>query len=67
MVLKGAGPMGAMLANTITVAAANGGSSVSYEASFEGGGIAGPMGDMVAQAAGKELATSLDKLRALSA
>jgi acetyl-CoA C-acetyltransferase len=67
MVLKGAGPMGATLANTITVAPAGEGSTVSYEAQFEGGGIAGPMGEMVTQSAGKELATSLDKLKGLSA
>jgi hypothetical protein len=66
LVLKGAGPMGATLANRIVVEAVGEGSSLSYTAEFEGGGIQGPMGEMVTQAAGKELATSLDKLKELS-
>jgi hypothetical protein len=59
--------MGATLSTTIETAPAGDGSTVSYEARFEGGGIAGPMGEMVTQSAGKELATSLDKLKGLSA
>jgi len=66
MVLRGAGPMGATVANVITVAPANGGSAVSYEAEFSGGGIAGPMGDMVTQNAGTELEKSLAKLKELA-
>ena len=66
MLLRGAGPMGATLANRIEVVPAGDGSNVSYTAEFEGGGIQGPMGEMVTQAAGKELATSLDKLKTLA-
>jgi acetyl-CoA C-acetyltransferase len=63
IVMRGAGPMGATLATTITAS----GSTVSYEAEFSGGGIQGPMGDMVAKKAGEEIETSLEKLRALGA
>ena len=65
-VLKGAGPMGAQLATRITAAAAGGGSQISYEAEFSGGGIQGPMGEMVTKKAGEELDTSLAKLKALA-
>jgi len=62
MVLKGAGPMGAQLATTITAD----GTTVSYEAEFSGGGIQGPMGDMVTQKAGEEIEVSLGRLKELS-
>lgn len=62
IVMRGAGPMGATLATTIT---ADGG-TVSYEAEFSGGGIQGPMGDMVTQKAGEEIEASLEKLKALA-
>ncbi len=65
-VLRGGGPMGAQLATTISTQAAGEGSTVSYEAEFSGGGIQGPMGDMVTQKAGEELETSLAKLQALA-
>ena len=39
---------------------------VSYEAEFSGGGIQGPMGDMVTQKAGEEIEASLAKLKALA-
>lgn len=63
LVLKGAGPMGAQLATTIT-ATADG--AVSYEAEFSGGGIQGPMGEMVTKKAGEEIEASLDKLKTLA-
>ena len=66
LVLKGTGPMGSQVANVISVAAANGGSAVSYEAEFSGGAISGPMGDMVTQQAGSELEKSLAKLKQLA-
>ena len=66
IVMTGAGPMGAKLATTITVEENGGGSVVSYEAEFSGGGIQGPMGDMVTQKAGEEIETSLAKLKELS-
>jgi hypothetical protein len=66
MKMSGAGPMGAQLATTISAEASGEGSTVSYEAEFSGGGIQGPMGDMVAKTAGQELETSLAKLKDLS-
>jgi hypothetical protein len=54
--------MGATLATTITAD----GSTVSYEAEFSGGGIQGPMGDMVTKKAGEEIETSLEKLKGLA-
>jgi len=65
--MTGAGPMGAQLATTISTAAGDGGATVSYEAEFSGGGIQGPMGDMVTKQAGDELEKSLAKLKELSA
>jgi hypothetical protein len=67
LVLRGAGPMGASLATTISAAAAGDGATVSYEAEFSGGGIQGPMGEMVTKKAGEELETSLEKLKGLAA
>ena len=62
LVMSGSGPMGATLGTTIT---ADGG-TVSYEAEFSGGGIQGPMGDMVTKKAGEEIEASLSKLRTLA-
>ncbi len=68
LVMRGAGPMGATLATTITVDGDGDGSSVvAYEAEFSGGGIQGPMGEMVTQKAGEEIETSLARLKELSA
>jgi hypothetical protein len=66
LVMRGSGPMGATLATTITVEPAGEGSQVSYEAEFSGGGIQGPMGDMVTKTAGNEIDTSLAKLKELA-
>jgi carbon monoxide dehydrogenase subunit G len=65
IVLRGSGPMGAQLATTISAEAHGAGTQVSYEAEFSGGGIQGPMGEMVTKKAGEEIATSLEKLKAL--
>ncbi len=65
-VLRGSGPMGAALATTISAQATGNGSTVSYEAEFSGGGIQGPMGEMVTKKAGEELETSLSKLKELA-
>ena len=62
LLLRGAGPLGASLVTTITAA----GGTVSYEAGFFGGGIQGPMGDMVTQKAGDEIQASLAKLKSLA-
>jgi carbon monoxide dehydrogenase subunit G len=66
LVLKGAGPMGAQLATTITATSTGSGCEVSYLAEFDGGGIQGPMGEMVTKKAGEEIETSLGKLKALA-
>ena len=42
------------------------GSTVSYESGFDGGGLQGPMADMVTKAAGEELEKSLTKLKELA-
>ena len=55
LVMRGAGPMGATLATTISVEPNGGSSVVSYEAEFAGGGIQGPMGEMVTKKAGEEI------------
>jgi hypothetical protein len=65
LVMRGAGPMGATLATTISAAGEGAATTVSYEAEFSGGGIQGPMGDMVTKKAGEEIETSLGKLQAL--
>ena len=65
-VLEGDGPMGAKLATRIsTTANGSGSTTVSYEAEFAGGGIQGPMGEMVTKKAGEEIETSLQKLKGL--
>lgn len=66
LVLKGAGPMGAQLATTITASSSDGGCELSYEAQFDGGAIQGPMGEVVTQKAGEEIEASLGKLKALA-
>jgi acetyl-CoA C-acetyltransferase len=66
LVMNGAGPMGATLSSTISVTAAGDGSTISYESGFDGGGLQGPMADMVTKAAGEELEKSLTKLKELA-
>jgi carbon monoxide dehydrogenase subunit G len=63
--ITGAGPMGAQLRTTIETMPSDGGSTVSYYAEFSGGGIQGPMGDMVTKKAGEEAELSPEKLKAL--
>lgn len=65
-VMKGAGPMGAQLSTTISAAPGDGGSEVSYEAEFSGGGIQGPMGEMVTQKTGEAVEASLAKLKEIA-
>jgi carbon monoxide dehydrogenase subunit G len=65
-VLRGSGPMGAQLATTIVATPSGEGTAISYEAEFSGGGIQGPIGEMVTKKAGEELETSLDRLKALA-
>ena len=66
LVMTGAGPMGATLSSTISVTEAGDGSTISYESGFDGGGLQGPMADMVTKAAGDELEKSLTKLKELA-
>lgn len=66
VVLKGAGPMGATVANVISVEAAHGGSAVSYEAEVSGGGIRGPMGHLITRRTNTELEKSLAKLKEMA-
>jgi carbon monoxide dehydrogenase subunit G len=66
LVLKGDGPMGAKLATTLTTLSNGDGTTVTYDAEFAGGGIQGPMGDMVTKKAGEELVVSLVNLKALA-
>ena len=67
LVMRGAGPMGAQLSTTISAVADGDATLLSYEAEFSGGGLAGPMGDMVTQKTGEELEASLAKLQGLTA
>ena len=67
VVMRGGGPMGAQLATTITAVPDGEATMVSYEAEFSGGGIQGPMGDMVTKKACEEIEASLSRLRELAA
>jgi uncharacterized protein YndB with AHSA1/START domain len=67
-VWNGEGPMGIRLGSTLELAPAAGGATmVTIEVSFDGGPLAGPLGDTVAQSAKKGAAESLEKLKALVA
>jgi carbon monoxide dehydrogenase subunit G len=66
MALRGSGPLGAELATRITTEADGAGTKLSYEAEFSGGGIQGPMGEMVTKKAGEEIETSLGRLKELA-
>ena len=57
--------MGAQLSTTITAQGEGSATTLSYIAEFSGGGIQGPMGEMVTKKAGEEIEASLGKLRAL--
>jgi hypothetical protein len=63
--MSGAGPMGATLSCKVSTTASGDGATVSYESEFSGGGLVGPMGDMVTKKFGEELETSLAKLKEL--
>jgi len=66
LVMRGSGPMGAQLATRIIASSSGNGTALSYEAEFSGGGIQGPMGEMVTKKAGEEIEASLDKLKSLA-
>ncbi len=65
LVLDGQGPMGVKLAQRLELAGEGDATSVSLTATFDGGALAGPMGDVVAKSAEKAGAESLERLRAL--
>jgi len=67
LAMSGAGPMGATLSAAISATPSGDGAAVSYESEFSGGGLVGPMGDMVTKKFGEELETSLAKLKELVA
>jgi acetyl-CoA C-acetyltransferase len=66
LVLRGLGPMGAQLATTITTQSEGGCTTVAYEAEFSGGGIQGPLAEVVTKNAGQEIETSLERLKQLA-
>jgi hypothetical protein len=61
----GEGPMGIRLGNRLQLDPSGDGTKVTIEVSFEGGPLAGPLGDSVAASARKGAAESLEKLKAL--
>ncbi len=62
---SGEGPMGIKLGTKLELVPASGGTTVSIEVSFDGGPLAGPIGDTVARSAQKGALESLEKLRGL--
>ena len=67
IVFDGEGPMGITLGTSLELAAENGGTKVTLATTFEGGPLAGPLGDSVAKSAQQAAEESLGKLRALVA
>jgi hypothetical protein len=65
IVLEGAGPMGVQLGQEISLTGDNGATTINFSASFNGGPLAGPMGDAVAKSAEKAAEESVGKLRGL--
>jgi hypothetical protein len=57
--------MGIRLGTAIELAPVDGGTTVSIQVSFEGGPLAGPVGDAVARSAQKGALESLERLRSL--
>jgi carbon monoxide dehydrogenase subunit G len=65
--LSGQGPMGVMLGQkvSITPTADGNGTTIQFEASFDGGPLAGPMGESIKASAEKAAEQSLEKLKGL--
>jgi Polyketide cyclase / dehydrase and lipid transport len=61
----GEGPMGIKLGNRLELAPAGEGTTVTISVSFDGGPLAGPLGESVAKSAEKGAAESLQKLKSL--
>lgn len=66
-VWDGEGPMGIKLGTKLELAANGPATTVTIEVSFDGGPLAGPLGESVAKSAEKGAAQSLEKLKALVA
>lgn len=64
-VWDGEGPMGIKLGTKLELVPSGDGTTVSISVSFDGGPLAGPMGDAVAKSAEKGAAESLEKLKSL--
>lgn len=64
-VWDGEGPMGIRLGSKLELAADGETTTVTIEVSFDGGPLAGPLGESVAKSAEKGAAASLEKLKAL--
>ncbi len=65
LAMEGDGPMGVKLGQRLELTSAGDRTTVTLTASFDGGPIIGPMGDMLAKSAEKAGAESLEKLRGL--
>ncbi len=63
----GEGPMGIKLGTRLELAPTPGGTTVTIEVRFDGGPLAGPIGEAVARSAEKGALESLERLRALVA
>jgi carbon monoxide dehydrogenase subunit G len=67
IVFDGTGPMGITLGTSLELTAENGGTKVTLGTKFEGGPLAGPLGDSLAKSAQQAAEQSLGKLRDLVA
>jgi hypothetical protein len=65
LTLDGTGPMGITLGSSLELAAESGGTKVTLATSFDGGPLAGPLGESIAKSAQRAAEESLGKLRAL--
>jgi hypothetical protein len=65
IVFDGQGPMGITLGTSLELAAENGGTKVTLATTFDGGPLAGPLGESVAKSAQQAAEESLGKLAAL--
>jgi hypothetical protein len=66
-VWDGEGPMGIKLGTKLELAPSSDGTTVTIEVSFDGGPLAGPIGDTVAKSAEKGALESLERLKGLVA
>jgi hypothetical protein len=67
IVFDGQGPMGITLGTSLELTALDGGTKVTLGTTFEGGPLAGPLGDSLAKSAQQAAEQSLGKLRDLVA